>query len=123
MARLTEPKRPIDSHAAAVISDLTRRRSMGEPIAYLTGTREFWSLELAVTPDTLIPRPDSEALIDAVLANRDWNGTAARVLDLGTGSGCLLLALLSEISDATGIGVDFNPKAAGIAAANAARLG
>lgn len=99
---------------------LVERRSNGEPVAYLTGVREFWSLELAVTPDVLIPRPDSETVVEAALAARP---DAGRVLDLGTGSGALLLAVLSVLPAATGLGVDASPAALAVAAGNAARLG
>ena len=84
--------------------ELVARRAKREPIAYLTGVREFWSLDLRVTPDTLIPRPDSEALVEAAL---EITGTdKPRILDLGTGSGCLLLAILTERRHANGLGID-----------------
>jgi len=99
---------------------LIERRAGGEPVAYITGTREFWSLRFRVTPDVLIPRADSETLIEAALAS---GRAPARVLDLGTGSGALLLAALSEHPAAFGIGVDRSSAAIAIARANAAQLG
>lgn len=101
---------------------LAARRAAGEPVAYITGEKEFWSLSFRVTPDVLIPRGDSECLIEAVMACRDASSVST-ILDLGTGSGCLLCALLSEMPDAVGVGVDRSAAAARIAAANAAALG
>jgi release factor glutamine methyltransferase len=97
---------------------LLRRRESREPMAYITGHKEFWGLNFAVSPATLIPRPDSETLIEATLTL-----TPSRILDLGTGTGCLLLAALHEHKTAIGIGVDISPAAAALAAANAASLG
>lgn len=99
---------------------LLARRAGGEPVAYITGEREFWSLPLHVTPATLIPRPDSETLVEAALAGCP---APARVLDLGTGSGCLLLAVLSERPGAFGVGIDRSEAAVRVARDNAARLG
>lgn len=107
----------------AAVQALTARRLQREPIALITGTREFWSLDFTVGPATLIPRPDSETLIEAVLDARPDRSRASRILDLGTGSGCLLLALLSELPHATGLGIDASQGALDIAQGNAARLG
>lgn len=106
--------------AAALVA---RRGEQREPISRLIGRRGFWTLDLAVTPDTLDPRPDSETVIEAVLAARPDQGAALRILDLGTGSGCLLLALLSEYPAAWGLGLDLNPGAARAAQDNARRCG
>lgn len=103
-------------------ADLLRRRSGGEPTSRLTGSREFWSLDFALTPEVLDPRPDSETVIEAALA-RIEKRSAPRISDLGTGSGCLLLALLSERTDATGLGIDLSAAACRVAASNAHRLG
>ncbi|HET9147605.1 MAG TPA: peptide chain release factor N(5)-glutamine methyltransferase [Acetobacteraceae bacterium] len=99
------------------------RRARHEPLAYITGRREFWSLEFEVSPATLIPRPDSETLIEAALGARPRRGAVRRILDLGTGTGCLLLAALSEYPEAFGLGVDLSPEAAMLARRNARRLG
>jgi release factor glutamine methyltransferase len=102
---------------------LLRRREAREPLAYITGRREFWSLNFATSPATLIPRPDSETLIEAALAAFPGKAEVKTILDLGTGTGCLLLAALSEFPAAFGLGIDVSPSAAQLAAANANALG
>ncbi len=102
---------------AAVVA----RRAGREPLALITGRRGFWTLDLEVSPDTLVPRPDSETLVEAALAYAP--PAAGRVLDLGTGTGCLLLAVLSECAGAFGVGVDVSPAACRLAARNAAAHG
>lgn len=99
------------------------RRASAEPLAYLTGRREFWSLSFAVSPATLIPRPDTETLIEAAIAARPDRRAVMRILDLGTGTGCLLCAALSEFPEATGLGVDRSLEAASLARRNAESLG
>ena len=98
---------------------LLARRFAGEPIAYIVGKRAFWTIELEVTPDVLIPRPDSETLMDAAVAHFRGGARPARILDLGTGSGALLLAALDQWRDATGIGIDISEAALAIARRNA----
>ncbi len=120
MALLLDPDRMVDAAAFAARVD---RRAGGEPVAYITGRREFWSIDLAVTRDVLIPRPDSETLIEAAVAHFAGTAGPARVLDLGTGSGALLLAALSEWPAANGVGVDASAAALVVATANAARVG
>ena len=102
---------------------LLARRAADEPISYITGTQAFWDLELHVTPDVLIPRADSETLLEAAI---DWfkpNRATSRIADLGTGSGALLLAALSIFPNARGYGMDASPAALAVARDNADRLG
>lgn len=99
---------------------MLNKRMTHEPVAYLLGRREFWSLDLLVSPATLIPRPDTETIIEAALGLAP---APARVLDLGTGSGCLLLAILHERPAAVGIGVDRSFDALVVAHQNAVRCG
>ncbi|MBM3488244.1 MAG: peptide chain release factor N(5)-glutamine methyltransferase [Alphaproteobacteria bacterium] len=122
-ALVRDPARPLDGAAGTALAALLARRLAREPMAYILGRREFWSLELGVADGVLIPRPDSETVVEAVLARAPDRGRAWRILDLGTGSGCLLLALLSEFPEAIGVGVDRAPRAVAIAAENARRLG
>lgn len=101
---------------------LVDRRAAHEPIAYITGRRAFWTIELCVGPGVLIPRPESETLIEAAIAHFGKVGPQ-RVLDLGTGPGTLLLAALAEWPTASGLGVDASPGALIYGRANAAALG
>jgi release factor glutamine methyltransferase len=119
LAMLAGADREVDFDA---FEPLIARREAGEPLAYITGHREFWSLDLLVSPAVLIPRPDSETLIDAALAARR-DRRPATILDLGTGSGALLLAALSEWPNARGLGVDASAAALAVARSNAERLG
>jgi release factor glutamine methyltransferase len=102
---------------------LVARRAAGEPLAYITGTRAFWTIDLAVAPGVLIPRPDSETLIEAAVAHFAGTPGPRHILDLGTGSGALLLAALTEWPLATGVGIDRSEPALAIARANAEALG
>jgi release factor glutamine methyltransferase len=102
--------------------DLIAQRAAGVPIAYLTGTREFWSLDLRVTPDVLVPRPETELLVELALQRLPLNQPRT-VLDLGTGSGAVALAIATERPLAKIIAVDISPQALAIASANATRLG
>lgn len=107
----------------ARLADYVRRRAAHEPYSRIRGAREFWSLDFALSPDTFDPRPDSETLIEAALAALPDRIAPLRVVDLGTGTGVLLLVLLSEYPNATGLGVDVLPGAVATAARNAAALG
>ncbi|MBO1359474.1 peptide chain release factor N(5)-glutamine methyltransferase [Acetobacter sacchari] len=100
---------------------LVRRREKKEPMAHLSGRKGFWTLDLEVTPETLIPRGDSETLVEAVLDARPDRSAVTKVLDLGCGTGCLLLAVLSEYPEAFGVGLDRVPAAAALARRNASR--
>ena len=96
------------------------RRANHEPISRITGTRDFWSLTFEISPHTLDPRPDSETLVEATLA-RIAPGACARLVDFGTGSGCLMISLLHERPGLTALGVDISPEALKVAKRNAAR--
>jgi release factor glutamine methyltransferase len=103
--------------------EMMERRKAGEPVAYITGRRAFWNIELHVGPGVLIPRPDSEVLIASALEHFEGSAGPERILDLGTGPGTLLLAALDLWPNSTGVGVDVSRKAMSYAAANARRLG
>ncbi len=109
----------VEPGRAARFQALLDRRAAREPLQRILGSWEFWGLELLLSPDTLIPRADTETVVDAVLKRRPDRGRPWRILDLGTGTGAILLALLSEYPRATGLGVDLSPGAAATAARNA----
>ena len=104
-------------------AEMVERRCAGEPIAYITGHRAFWTIDLEVGPRALIPRPDSETLLVAAVEHFAGTPGPKRILDLGTGPGTLLLAALDEWPGATGVGVDASPIALAFAQRNAERLG
>ncbi|MDP5292689.1 peptide chain release factor N(5)-glutamine methyltransferase [Oceanimonas sp. CHS3-5] len=118
---LAWPEYEVPAQQQDTLSQLVARRQAGEPVAHLTGQREFWSLMLEVSPDTLIPRPDTEVLVEAALARLPEG--PARVVDLGTGTGAIALSLKSERPLDTVLAVEFNLQAAALARRNAARLG
>jgi release factor glutamine methyltransferase len=103
--------------------DFVERRRAGEPVAYITGHRAFWTIDLEVGPGALVPRPDSETLIAAAVEHFAGKPGPKRILDLGTGPGTLLLAALDEWPDATGVGIDASDAALSYARRNAERLG
>jgi release factor glutamine methyltransferase len=108
------------------IATLARRRLAHEPVARIVGFKEFWSLQLRVTAATLVPRPETETVVEAALTAIEQRGARSRPLriaDLGTGSGAILLALISELPQAFGVGTDAGPAALAVARDNAARLG
>jgi release factor glutamine methyltransferase len=123
---LSRPERPLSLEEHDRLSRHIERRRRREPVSRILGRRDFYGRSFAISPATLDPRPDSETLIEAVLALvRSEGRTLAplRLLDVGTGSGCLLLTLLCELPRATGIGTDIDQDALGVARGNAFRLG
>lgn len=115
---LSPPERDVPKRFWSMV----KRRSKGEPVAYITGRRAFWNIDLHVGPGVLVPRPDSEVLIASAIEH--FEGAApARILDLGTGPGTLLLAALDVWPEASGIGIDVSRRALSYASANARRLG
>ncbi len=118
----TWPERSIDQRKLECFGQLIRRRARGEPVAHLTGRREFWSLSLAVTPDTLVPRPETETLVELALEKLPPD-TPLRVADLGTGSGAIALAIATERPRCEIIATDLSEPALKIARRNAERLG
>src|SRR3954470_14558019 len=102
---------------------MLERRKAGEPVAYITGRRAFWNIELHVGPGALVPRPDSEVLIASAIEHFEGAKDPKRILDLGTGPGTLLLAALDVFPEATGLGIDVSRQALSYASANARRIG
>ena len=127
---ITEAARPLTGDESSRLESFARRRLAGEPVARIVGMKEFWGLQLKLSPATLVPRPDTETVVELALEMLRAGGAINRLLDrplriadLGTGTGAILLALLSELPDATGIGTDISAEALRTAADNAARLG
>jgi release factor glutamine methyltransferase len=116
----TRPETPLSPEHLARLAELAARREAREPMSHVLGRRGFWTLDLRVTADTLAPRGDSETVVEAVL---DSGCRPRRILDLGAGTGCLVLALLSEFPEAVGVGIDASPAALEVARENAGRNG
>ena len=121
-ALAADPERKLEAAQSVALESLARRRLAGEPVAYLTGRREFWSLELEVTPDVLVPRPETELLVELVLAALACTESPA-ILDLGTGSGAIAIAIAAERGDAAVTATDVSPAALAVAKRNADRHG
>jgi release factor glutamine methyltransferase len=123
---LLRPETPISDAQRARLAEAIARRCRREPVSRILGEREFYGRTFAVTPATLDPRPDSETIIEEALAiatEQDWREKPLRILDIGTGSGCLLVTLLAELQHAAGVGSDVSLAALEAAAGNAARHG
>jgi release factor glutamine methyltransferase len=119
---LTDPHRPLTEDQAAQLDAYLSRRERREPVARIVGRKGFWKIALALNPHVLVPRPDTEAILDVVLAAYD-EYRAFSLLDLGVGSGAILLAILAERPLAKGLGIDVSEEALAVARENAARLG
>ncbi len=120
---IRDPNADLSPAHAATYAAMIARRAAHEPVSRILGRREFWSMDFEITPDTLDPRADSETLIGAALGLIENRNHPLRILDIGTGSGCLLLALLSELPRAYGTGIDISTGALDVAQRNARRLG
>lgn len=117
---LLDTGRPVHAGALELFNGFIARRAAREPVSHILGEREFWSLPFCVSGDVLDPRPDSETLVEAAIKVTKGR-PVRRILDLGTGSGCLLIALLTEFPGAEGVGVDISPGALAMARRNAKR--
>jgi release factor glutamine methyltransferase len=117
---ITDPRRLVTGEQIAAVDALARRREAREPVAHILGRKHFWKLELAVTPDVLTPRPETEHLVEVALELLPEG--PARVLDLGAGSGAILLAILAERPNAVGLGIDVSEAALAVARANSGAL-
>jgi release factor glutamine methyltransferase len=122
-AVLVDGGRVLDTAQWQAVQDIAARRARREPVSRILGSRGFWTLELGLNADTLDPRPDTETLIDAALALIPDRQAPLRVVDFGTGSGCILLSLLAEFPHAQGLGVDIAPQAVEMARQNASTNG
>ena len=125
LSRLTNPDLLVGDAEAQHFRILAARRAAGEPVHRITGTREFYGLELHLSPATLVPRPDTEVLVDAAIPfarDRVERDGKCRLLDLGTGTGAIALAIANEVSGCTALGVDLSDEAVETANGNARRL-
>ncbi|MBM3545061.1 MAG: peptide chain release factor N(5)-glutamine methyltransferase [Alphaproteobacteria bacterium] len=123
---MAQPDRELAPETAARFAAAILRRAGGEPVSRITGMREFYGREFRLDRHTLDPRPDTETLIEAALdfiARKAWHDAPLRLLDLGTGTGCILLTLLAELPNACGVGADISDGTLAVAKANARRLG
>jgi release factor glutamine methyltransferase len=119
---ITKAEMPVSAEAQDKAGEFLARRLKGEPLSRIAGEREFWSMTFKISPDTLDPRPDTETLVEAaVRAAKTMDRTGLKILDLGTGSGCILISVLKELPGAVGTGIDLNPSALAIAKENAVR--
>jgi release factor glutamine methyltransferase len=123
---IAQSERKLNNEQTAKLHDLALRRLDREPVARIVGVKEFWGLPMQINEATLVPRPETETVVETALASIDAGGPrtrALRIVDLGAGSGALLLALLTELPNATGVGTDISPQALETAHANAISLG
>jgi release factor glutamine methyltransferase len=123
---IAQSNRMLEAREVTVISALAARRLMHEPVSRILGQKEFWSLTLSVTPDVLVPRPETETVVESALDFVERGGLRMeklRIIDIGTGSGALMLALLQELQNAIGTGTDVSKAALEVARANAAHCG
>ena len=122
-AIISSPEYLVDVKENQKITEVTSRRCGGEPLAYILGEKEFWSLKFEVDSNTLIPRPETETLIEGILSNFNSYNTSFCILDLGTGTGCILAALLTEFKDSIGVCLDKSLLTCKMAQRNLSNLG
>ena len=122
---ITSASHVLTKSEGSLLAGFAERRDKGEPVARILGHKEFWGLPLALSPETLVPRPDTETVVELALEmlRKGPANKPSRIADLGTGTGAILLALLSELPDATGIGTDISEGALATAEDNAVQLG
>lgn len=120
---VTDPRRAVNDAQVAAVNALTKRREAREPVSHILGRKHFWTLDLAVNADVLTPRPETEFVVEAGLQALLPADAPHRILDLGAGSGAIMLALLQDRPNATGIAVDISPRALDVVRTNAAALG
>ena len=116
---VTHPDTPLTAEESETLASFARRRLAHEPVARIVGIREFWGLPFRLSPETLVPRPDTETVVETALDLLPDRQAPLRIVDFGTGSGCILVALLHELPQATGLGVDLSPGALATARTNA----
>jgi release factor glutamine methyltransferase len=116
---VTHPDTPLTAEESETLASFARRRLAHEPVARIVGIREFWGLPFRLSPETLVPRPDTETVVETVLDLLPDRQAPLRIVDFGTGSGCILVALLHEFPQATGLGIDLSPGALATARTNA----
>ncbi len=109
----------INSKHIRIFNDFIKRRTLKEPVAYIVSEKEFWSKKFQVSKDTLIPRPDTELMIEQLI--KIYKGKSIKILDIGVGSGCILISLLSELTHSKGVGIDISKKALLVAKKNIKR--
>lgn len=120
---VTDPRRPVSEAQVSAVDALTKRREAREPVSHITGRKHFWTLDLAVNADVLTPRPETEFVVEAGLQQTLPADAPHRILDLGAGSGAIVLALLKERPKATGLAVDISEPALAVVRRNAEALG
>jgi release factor glutamine methyltransferase len=116
---VTHPDTPLTAGESETLASFARRRLAHEPVARIVGIREFWGLPFRLSPETLVPRPDTETVVETALDLLPDRQAPLRIVDFGTGSGCILVALLHELPRATGLGIDLSPGALATARTNA----
>ena len=116
---VTHPDTHLTAEESETLASFTRRRLNNEPVARIVGIREFWGLPFRLSPETLVPRPDTETVVGTALDLLSDRQAPLRIVDFGTGSGCILVALLHELPRATGLGIDLSPGALATARTNA----